>query len=38
MRILVVLLIGISSVLYLPSELKAVNEQADDEIVHEGGL
>ena len=34
----VVLLIGISSMLYFEPKLKAVDEQADDEIVHLGGL
>ena len=32
------LLFGISSMLYLYPELKAVNEQADDEIMHLDGL
>ena len=32
------LLIGISSMLYFEPKLKAVDEQADDEIVHLGGL
>ena len=32
------LLIGISSMLYFDPKLKAVDEQADDEIVHLGGL
>jgi hypothetical protein len=34
----VVLLIGISSMLYFDPELKAVDEQTDDEIVHVSGL